>query len=111
MSITRVGVGIMEQRNENSVSNFDTDLGAIVSAGAMFTARGFSHSTIGTLVIGGIYVDERAAKEIAQYHARFIAANHEPPLKASSEAPPVRGRPSCASASDYALKAITFEIP
>ena len=74
----------MERSNENSLSIFDTDLGAIFSAGAMFTARGFSHSTIGTLVIGGIYVDERAAKEIA---------------------------PSCASASDYALKAITFEIP
>jgi hypothetical protein len=74
----------------------------------MFTARGFSHSTIKTLVIGGIDaperllfatetdllaipgIHERAAKEIAQYRARFAAANHEPRLKASSAAPPVR---------------------
>jgi hypothetical protein len=101
----------MERSNENSLSIFDTDLGAIFSAGAMFTARGFSNSTIKTLVIGGIDaperllfatetdllaipgIDERAAKEIAQYRARFDAANHEPPLKASSAAPPVRADP------------------
>jgi hypothetical protein len=98
----------MERSNENSLSIFDTDLGAIGSAGAMFTARGFSHSTIRTLVIGGIDaperllfatetdllaipgIDEKAGKEITQYRARFVAANHEPPLKASSAAPPVR---------------------
>ena len=98
----------MERSNENSLSIFDTDLGAIFSAGAMFTARGFSHSTIRTLVIGGIDaperllfametdllaipgIDEKAAKEIAQYRARFVAAYHEPPLKASSAAPSVR---------------------
>jgi hypothetical protein len=99
----------MERSHENSLSIFGTDLGVIFSAGAMFTARGFSHSTIKTLVIGGIDaperllfvteadllaipgIDETAAKAIAQYRARFAAAKHEPPLKASSAAPPVRG--------------------
>ena len=110
-NITRVGVGIMKRSNENSLSIFDTDLGAIVSAGAMFTARGFSYSTIRALVVGGIDapehllfatesdllaipgIDERAAQEIAQYRARFGAADHEPPLKASSAAPSVRADP------------------
>jgi hypothetical protein len=77
----------------------------------MFTARGFSYSTIRALVVGGIDaperllfamktdllaipgIDERAAQEIAQYRARFAAADHEPPLKASSAAPPVGAVP------------------
>jgi hypothetical protein len=88
----------------SSPSIFDGDLGAIFSAGAMFTARGFSYSTIRTLVVGGIDaperllfdllaipgIDESAAQEIAQYRARFAAADREPSLKASSAAPPVR---------------------
>ena len=104
--MTRVGVGVMEPSNPNGLSIFDGDLGAIFSAGAMFTARGFSYSTIRALVVGGIDaperllfatesdllaipgIDERAAQEIAQYRARFAAADHEPPLKASSAAPP-----------------------
>ena len=57
--MTRVGVGVTERSNENSFSIFNPDLGAIFSAGAMFTARGFSHSTIKTLVIGGIDAPER----------------------------------------------------
>jgi hypothetical protein len=40
------------------------------------------------LAIPGI--DESAAQEIAQYRARFAAADREPPLKSSSAAPPVR---------------------
>ena len=95
----------MERSNP---SIFDGDLGAIFNAGAMFTARGFSYSTIRALVVGGIDaperllfatetdllaipgIDERAAQEIAQHRARFAAADHEPPLKASSAAPLVR---------------------
>ena len=104
----RVGVDDMERSNPNGLSIFDGDLGAIFSAGAMFTARGFSYSTIRTLVVGGIDaperllfasetdllaipgIDESAAQEIAQYRARFAAADREAPLKASSAAPPVR---------------------
>jgi hypothetical protein len=98
----------MEPSNPNGLSIFDGDLGAIFSAGATFTARGFSYSTIRALVVGGIDaperlffatesdllaipgIDERAAQEIAQHRARFAAADHEPPLKASSAAPLVR---------------------
>jgi hypothetical protein len=106
--MTRVGVGFMEPSNPNGLSIFDGDLGAIFSAGAMFTARGFSYSTIRALVVGGIDaperllfaaetdllaipgIDERAAQEIAHYRARFAAADRESPLKASSAAPRVR---------------------
>jgi hypothetical protein len=98
----------MERSNPNGLSIFDGDLGAIFNAGAMFTARGFSYSTIRALVVGGIDaperllfatetdllaipgIDERAAQEIAHYRARFAAADDEPPLKASSAAQPVR---------------------
>ena len=106
--MTRVGVDVMERSNPNGLSIFDGDLGTVFSAGAMFTARGFSYSTIRALVVGGIDaperllfapetellaipgIDESAAQEIAQYRARFAAADNEPPLKASSAAPPVR---------------------
>jgi len=106
--MTRVGVGVMERSNTNGLSIFDGDLGAIFSAGAMFTARGFSYSTIRALVVGGIDAPERllfatetdllaipgidktASQEITQYRARFAAADHEPPLKASSASPSVR---------------------
>ena len=109
--MTRVGVDVMERSNPNGLSIFDGDLGAIFNAGAMFTARGFSYSTIRALVVGGIDaperllfatetdllaipgIDERAAQEIAQYRARFAAADDEPPLKASSAAPSVRADP------------------
>jgi hypothetical protein len=68
---------------------FDLNVGAMFRAGAMFTARGFSYSTIKALVGGGIDAPERllfadetglrsipgidgeALEEIARYRAQF----------------------------------------
>ena len=79
----------MERRGENSLSIFDKDLGTVFSVGAMFTARGFSYSTIRALVLTGIDaperllfaresellsipgIDENAFNEIVRYRARF----------------------------------------
>ena len=56
--MSSIGGGGTERRNENSFTIFDADLGAIFSAGAMFTARGFSYSTIRALVVAGIDAPE-----------------------------------------------------
>ena len=78
-----------ERRDENGVSFFGINVDAVFSAGAMFTARGFSYSTIRTLAMAGIDaperllfatetdllsipgIDEKAFDEIARYRARF----------------------------------------
>jgi hypothetical protein len=72
--------------------------GAGYSARAMFTARGFSYSTIQTLAIAGIDaperllfatetdlrsiagIDEKAFQEIAGYRCRFVSADYRPPF-------------------------------
>jgi hypothetical protein len=78
-------------RDENSFRTCGDDVGAMFGPSAMFTARGFSHSTIKTLVISGIDaperllfakladlqsipgIDENALGEIARYRAQFAA--------------------------------------
>ena len=78
-------------RDENSFLICDDDVGTMFRPVAMFTARGFSHSTIKTLVISGIDaperllfakladlqsipgIDENALGEIARYRAQFAA--------------------------------------
>jgi hypothetical protein len=65
-------------------------VGAVLSAGAMYTARGFSHPTIKMLAMAGVDapepllfatdtdllsipgIDERAFNEIARYRTRFV---------------------------------------
>jgi hypothetical protein len=79
----------IDWRNGNSFSFFDVDVGAMFKAGALFTARGFSYSTIKALVRAGIYaperllfadgadlllisgLDEQAFREIARYRRQF----------------------------------------
>jgi hypothetical protein len=79
----------IDWRNGKSFSFFDVDVGAMFKAGALFTARGFSYSTIKALVRAGIDaperllfadganlllisgLDEQAFKEIAGYRRQF----------------------------------------
>jgi hypothetical protein len=80
---------VIERRNKNGFSILDS-VGAMFSAGAMFTARGFSYPTIKMLAMAGIDaperllsatetdllsipgIDESAFNEIARYRARFV---------------------------------------
>ena len=105
--MSSIGGGGTERRNANSFTIFDADLGAIFSAGAMFTARGFSYSTIRALVVAGIDaperllfatdtdllsipgIDETAFKEIARSRARFATADYGATFQAPSAAPQV----------------------
>src|SRR5579864_5487292 len=79
----------IDWRNGKRFSFFDVDVGALFKAGALFTARGFSYSTIKALVRAGIDaperllfadgadlflisgLDEQAFREIAQYRSQF----------------------------------------
>jgi hypothetical protein len=79
----------IDWRNGNRFSFFDVDVGAMFKAGALFTARGFSYSTIKVLVRAGIDaperllfadgaslllisgLDEQAFREIARYRRQF----------------------------------------
>jgi hypothetical protein len=88
--MSRVRAAAME-RNENSFSVFDPDVGAMFRAGGLFASRGFSYSTIKALVVGGIDAPERllfadeadllsisglneeALEEITRYRAQFGA--------------------------------------
>jgi hypothetical protein len=76
--------------------------GAGYSARAMFTARGFSYSTIRTLAIAGIDaperllfatetdlrsiagINEKAFQEIAGYRCRFVSPDYRQPFEAPS---------------------------
>jgi hypothetical protein len=49
----------IDSRNGNSFNFFDVDVGATFKTGALFTARGFSYSTIKALVRAGIDAPER----------------------------------------------------
>ena len=89
--MTRTNAVVITRRTENSFGILNPRVGALFSAGAMFTVRGFSHSTIKALAIAGIDaperllfateaallsirgIDEKAFQEIAQYRARFAA--------------------------------------
>ena len=82
--------------------SFGSSVDVVFSAGAMFTARGFSYSTIRTLAIAGIDaperllfatetdlrsiagIDEKAFQEIAGYRCRFVSADYWPPFEAPS---------------------------
>src|SRR5580704_12536665 len=85
---TRNMVNIGDWRNNFSVS----EVGELFKTGAMFTARGFSRSTIKALVLGGVDaperllladeaelasipgLDEAALEEIARYRAQFLGS-------------------------------------
>src|SRR5580704_19077307 len=80
--------GISDCRNNFSISEVDE----LFRTGAMFTARGFSHSTIKALVLGGIDAPERllfadeaelasipgldevALEEIMRYRGQFVGS-------------------------------------
>jgi hypothetical protein len=88
--MTRTSVAPFK-RHTSGFSVLKPGVGAMFNAGAMFTARGFSYSTIKTLAIAGIDaperllfateadllsipgIDENAFQEIARYRARFAA--------------------------------------
>jgi hypothetical protein len=88
----RISVDTMHWRNNSNLSGLEIDVGTLFRAGALFTARGFSHSTIKALVLGGIdapehllFADEAellsiaglgegALEEIARYRAQFAGA-------------------------------------
>jgi hypothetical protein len=94
----------MERRNESRFSILDARVGAGFSVGAMFTARGFSYSTIKMLALAGIDaperllfatetdllsipgLDESAFNEIARYRARFAEWPLQMPLNGPSAA-------------------------
>jgi hypothetical protein len=79
----------MDWRNSNRFNFFDMDVAAMFKTGAMFTARGFSYSTIKALVRAGLDapegllftdgadlllisgLDEQAFREIARYRSQF----------------------------------------
>ena len=81
----------MHWRNNFSISEVD----ALFRVGAVFTARGFSHSTIKALVLGGIDapelllfmgetdlqaisgLNEEALEEIARYRAQFVTTQRK----------------------------------
>ena len=89
--MTRTSAVVITRRTENSLGILNRRVGAMFSAGAMFTARGFSHSTIKALAIAGIDaperllfateadllsilgIDDKAFEEITRYRARFVA--------------------------------------
>jgi hypothetical protein len=85
----RIGTDVRNSRNNRNFSIFEPDVDTLFKAGALFTARGFSHSTIKALVLWRhrraerlLFVDEAglqsipgiddvALKEIARYRAEF----------------------------------------
>jgi hypothetical protein len=87
--MNRIITDAMDWRNIDRFSPFDVDVAAMFKAGALFTARGFSYSTIKALVVGGIDaperllfadeadlqsisgLDEEALEEIARYRTQF----------------------------------------
>jgi hypothetical protein len=84
-----ISIGGTDYRDKNSSISLDIEVDAMFSAGALFTARGFSHATIKALVVGGIDaperllfadeidllsisgLDEQALDEIARYRGKF----------------------------------------
>jgi hypothetical protein len=102
----RISADVTDWRKNRNFSTFASDVDTLFRAGALFTARGFGHSTIKALVLGGIDaperllfadeadlrsipgVDEVALEEIARY--RFEFAGLQPtsrPLNALSAVP------------------------
>jgi hypothetical protein len=88
--MARMHTNAMEwQTRRNTFGLSELDVEAMFRAGALFTARGFSHLTIKTLVVAGIDaperllfadeadlrtipgLDEEALGEIARYRAQF----------------------------------------
>jgi hypothetical protein len=83
---------VSDWRNSFSISEVEE----LFRTGAMFTARGFSHSSIKALVLGGIDAPERllftdeaelasipgldevALEEIARYRAQFVGSPRKP---------------------------------
>jgi hypothetical protein len=105
-----VRADIVDRLNKSSFSTLDADVGTIFKAGALFTARGFSHSTIKALVLAGIDaperllfvdganllsisgLDEEAFKEIARYRSQFKQGGAPSILQQPSERSPLRLR-------------------
>jgi hypothetical protein len=93
--MTRESTDAMEWRKRNPFALFELDVGTMFRAGGLFTARGFSHSTIRALVVAGIEaperllfaddadlrsipgLDEEALGEIARYRAQFVGSQRQ----------------------------------
>ena len=103
----RISIDAMRWRNNSNLSALEIDVGALFRAGALFTARGFSHSTIKALVLGGIDaperllfadeaellsiagLDEGALEEIARYRAQFAGTPRKLTQRGLDVGPPV----------------------
>jgi hypothetical protein len=84
-----ISTDAMDWRNSNRFSFFDVDVAAMFKTGALFTARGFSYSTIKALVRAGLDaperllfadgadlllisgLDDQGFREIARYRSQF----------------------------------------
>jgi hypothetical protein len=103
----RISIDAMRWRNNSNLNVLEIDVGTLFRAGALFTARGFSHSTIKALVLGGIDaperllfadeaellsiagLDEGASEEIARYRAQFAGTPRKLTRRGVDVGPPV----------------------
>jgi hypothetical protein len=104
----RISIDAMRAPNNGNLCILEIDVETVFRAGALFTARGFSHSTIKALVLGGIDAPERllfaneaellsivglhegALEEIARYRAQFAGTPRRLTRRVLDAGPPVR---------------------
>jgi hypothetical protein len=104
----RISIDAMRAPNNSNLGVPEIDVETMFRAGALFTARGFSHSTIKALVLGGIdaperllfadeaellsiaRLDEGALEEIVRYRAQFAGTPRRLTRRGLDVGPPVR---------------------
>jgi hypothetical protein len=110
-----ISIDTMRWRNNSNISVLEIDVAALFRAGALFTSRGFSHSTIKALVLAGIDaperllladeaellsiagLDEGALEEIARYRAQFAETPRKLTRRALDIGPPVAQGSRCST--------------